>query len=1004
MSGGQRPARLEADDVIRFHDGEHFLEELTGNLGRGRAFVQTDRSLSVNSRLTVILEAPGASETVTLEATVVFAREGFAGLELKDFENQLESLDRLGQLVEETLTSPLAKEPTPLPPSAFMDDESATGPLIVPEEVQRVATSATSPSSDDLTAALSAYLGDQPLPEPVERHPETPPVSPTPSPRPRGDTVIAPPPPFEADEAGLDDAEFPPEPETSPDVEGPTLELTDLEPSTEEPAGVPPPGNGDLLDVPTPTDPLLREPHSEASPPDESPSPEPPAEAPTLDASDRVFADGLDALDALPVLRASPGGAVRLAGSSQLLGAWLLGLEHGLLTVHGGPEAALGETVSLKLVAGRVVTVEAQVRARVGPWLTVWIEERNEIRELLEEKNGEWSSELASLGMAAAPPAEPVSAAMPAKPAASEPPPAPTLSDRPTAPLSNPSLAVGPQSSTHVAISRRQLPEPTDPDAPPLPPRLEGNRVVFRHSADLRKELEADLERGGLFVDSAPLPLYSKHQLVLVVGDVEIPGIVEADVVFADGGKVGFSVPGAAALGTQLRDILVEGLPAATSEDGSKITSDLGGRGSTEGCLSPPPPVEKILDLESSRTGDLEGLNEPSVLSLFDELVSSRFKGVLRLNGDAAERKVYFHEGNVAFLESSPFEEITSLGRILAQHRRVSESALRTALDKAKRAQTPLGRSLISLGFAKSGDIVSALREQTRSRIEQSFGWRAGAFALGPWEDPPGRGELVVTRGVGILANHLRRRFEQMGVDELEGLLGSSMEMIVKSTDSLERVAGPLGLQAKELRFLQVSIDGRRSMEEAVRLSPVGKLASLRLAAVALSLGLVRTEANSQRSAPRKRSGERSGRLRAELGARLDQLSKQNHFDVLGVHWSSHPRTFADAYQAALTEYGVGQGALPEAPPDVQDIAKACAERVKTAFVVLSDEQQRVSYRNQFYDKSERQFAAQTLVEKGELALMRGDRVTAIEHLESAVELAPSDRHRRLLRSARGQP
>ncbi|MEL6189672.1 MAG: hypothetical protein AAFU79_34045, partial [Myxococcota bacterium] len=178
-------------------------------------------------------------------------------------------------------------------------------------------------------------------------------------------------------------------------------------------------------------------------------------------------------------------------------------------------------------------------------------------------------------------------------------------------------------------------------------------------------------------------------------------------------------------------------------------------------------------------------------------------------------------------------------------------------------------------------------------------------------------------------------------------------------------------------------------------------LASLRLAAVGLSLGLLKTEANGQPTAPRAHSRGTGSKLRSELSTKLEQLTKENHFDVLGVHWSSHPRTFADAYQVALAEFAVAKGPYRSAPPDVQDLARACAARVKTAFDVLSDESQRVAYRAQLFNKTERQFAAQMLVEKGEVALLRGDRLSAIEHLESAFELSPSDRHRSLLRSAR---
>src|SRR5687767_623899 len=72
-----RPAQLGADDVIRFLDTEHFLRELAGNLGRGRAFVRTRRDFELQEALTVQIEAPGVGWKVMAEAVVVFARDGF---------------------------------------------------------------------------------------------------------------------------------------------------------------------------------------------------------------------------------------------------------------------------------------------------------------------------------------------------------------------------------------------------------------------------------------------------------------------------------------------------------------------------------------------------------------------------------------------------------------------------------------------------------------------------------------------------------------------------------------------------------------------------------------------------------------------------------------------------------------------------------------------------------------------------------------------------------------
>jgi Flp pilus assembly protein TadD len=85
----------------------------------------------------------------------------------------------------------------------------------------------------------------------------------------------------------------------------------------------------------------------------------------------------------------------------------------------------------------------------------------------------------------------------------------------------------------------------------------------------------------------------------------------------------------------------------------------------------------------------------------------------------------------------------------------------------------------------------------------------------------------------------------------------------------------------------------------------------------------------------------------------------------------------------------------------VKTIAKEIHAIIDTAWTALSNADSRMSYRKQLFDKTERQYAADMLVKQGELALIRGDRVNAIEALETAVELDPSNRNRTLLTSAR---
>jgi hypothetical protein len=118
------------------------------------------------------------------------------------------------------------------------------------------------------------------------------------------------------------------------------------------------------------------------------------------------------------------------------------------------------------------------------------------------------------------------------------------------------------------------------------------------------------------------------------------------------------------------------------------------------------------------------------------------------------------------------------------------------------------------------------------------------------------------------------------------------------------------------------------------------------------------------------------------------------------VHWSAHHRNYRPAYEKLRSEFSP-RGPFRDLPEELQKLVKAIVESIDTAYGVLNDPARRSAYRKQLFDQTERQYAAEMLVKQGEVALMRGDRVAAIEMLETAVELDPSQRNRNLLTTAR---
>ncbi|MCA9555755.1 MAG: hypothetical protein KC933_37335, partial [Myxococcales bacterium] len=578
-------------------------------------------------------------------------------------------------------------------------------------------------------------------------------------------------------------------------------------------------------------------------------------------------------------------------------------------------------------------------------------------------------------------------------------------------------LPAAPRPSAPALVAPPTPPPVADDAGPPEVPRLSGDRVVFRRRKDLAHEIEVNLKNGGLFVESPPLPIRTKRQLTVQVGLQSWDVDLQADVVFADGGKVGFSVVNAADALRALEERLARPEGAASAppsasgddEDDEEFDAAAASAGTLDmsayiGTIQKPLGDAQLLTLTERRLGDLAAVERTTVLQLLEHVITERWKGVLKLEAGAHQVVAWLHEGSVAFVSSKPYDEASSVGRILINQKKLNEAGLREALEKSRAGRKSLGRALVALGHVKKSDLSTALREQMRLKLEEAMAFDHGQYEWTPWREPPGDADLVLARGAGILAHHVRNRFEAMNLAEIEALFAKNLSRPVGHDGEVDQTTQGMHLQPRELRFLELQLDGRRSLEDGVRGSPVGRLASLRLVGMGLALGFLRFTDGARTPRESTRLGVAPSQFDAvkkDLKETLHMFRGMNHFEILGVHWSAHHRTFKQAYEQVKRQYDSGGPGLKDAPVEVRTLAREVNSRIDGAFGTLQDPRKRIDYRKQLFDATERQYAADMLVKQGEVALMRGDRVGAIEALETAVELDPSQRNRQLLSTAR---
>jgi hypothetical protein len=1165
------PPQLGADDVVRFLEGAHFLEEHADTLSRGRLFARTRRTFEVGAKLRIAIEVPEVDRTVVSDARVLLSKPGYVGLELIGFEPRVRTLlDRAKIAVEDARaavdvptaeqtqiaslaelgipvggSAPPTAPPSP-PPSARAPasaEDEALPPIAAPREPESSAEARarvrppprpiprpaparrphaddderSSPPEDEVSFELVRAAQDATLAMPALRRPAAEPrrrpAAPVASARDdeaRRRPAADPKPPTArpASAADTDDAlvlvRAPSEPAPAPlraaraseppralDGRGAAPPATTGAPPAEDrlaalldevrpgghalgarargvdaPSSAPPPSTRDLLvvapnleDLDTggapAADPALAPPVALALP-DRAAASEPAvAELPPP----AIAAWGLDRLADAGAPRCTPGGVVRVASVEALLGLYLAGLRDGHVTLLGGPDGEADAEVRLKLIAGRAVMLDARVLARVGDWVTVHVADVRELTELLAERaEALWPALTTLLGP---PPGAATTSIAPA--ITPEPPPtsAPAAPPPVSAPQPRMSLAAEPfvEPTPAPATTSPAPPEPPrwiEPDAagPPEAGRLDGDHLIFRSLRDLAHELDTNVERGGLSAAAAPLPIRAHKSLSVVLGEHVTSVVLEVDVVFAGGGRVGFALRRAPEVTAQLRRLVSElrgngtsallaargagawsgaaptsappgaaaassggisappqPMPASPSVPVSPTALEPGGLAPASGKLVRPPNPQALLSQPEHRLEALEDLeDEPvSVFALLDLLARRRARGVLAIRGDTVERTIYLHEGSVVFVDGRPAVDEHLLGRILVGAKKLTEGALREALEKAQRARKPLGRVLVLGGVVPQPVIVQALREQTRLKVEAALGIAQGTWEWRAWSEPPTTADLVAVGGPGLVTRYVRHVLDHVTATDLETLFAPLQGRVVELGGELPVDSPLLGLQPKELRFVEGWIDGKRTISDALTGSPVGRLASLRLIAFGLAVGLMRIRGGlgGVRRAPGRGSTDGRGlaALRKQLAEDVRQLREQSYFEVLGVHWSAHPRSFQGAYLKVKARFDPAKLEVVGAPPDVQAelqrLAREALELVDTAYKKLTVEAERTSYRKELLDSTEREYGAEMLIKQGEVMLLRGDRIGGLEAFEMACELSPTSKNKALLAAAR---
>ncbi len=243
---------------------------------------------------------------------------------------------------------------------------------------------------------------------------------------------------------------------------------------------------------------------------------------------------------------------------------------------------------------------------------------------------------------------------------------------------------------------------------------------------------------------------------------------------------------------------------------------------------------------------ELQGsLTERGIADVIRDIQTGSRTGILHVQRDALAKRLYFHNGSIAFANSDV--ESDRLGQFLIRGGMIDESSYEVASRAMKRTRGRLGRTLVALGILEEEKLETAINKQIQQIIYSVFSWDSGNYGF-ETIDKPLEDDLAI----------------ELSTDEivLEGVRNMATESTIRQAiGNLDRIlhrihdaqSSPAALTSSE-GFVLSRVDGMTSVAEIAAISPLGEDETLRCIYGLVSAGILRLE---------DAKGKTTGRLRS---------------------------------------------------------------------------------------------------------------------------------------------
>ena len=303
--------------------------------------------------------------------------------------------------------------------------------------------------------------------------------------------------------------------------------------------------------------------------------------------------------------------------------------------------------------------------------------------------------------------------------------------------------------------------------------------------------------------------------------------------------------------------------------------------------------------------GHLKGfLKDFGIADMLLGLKGSKKTGILSVENDGVERKVYFRGGDMVF--SSSNHKNDSLADLLLRTGKISSGQFNDLRAQMERTALKEGALLIKLGYCKPKDLVPLVRQQIEEIILGLFALEGGRFMFR--EDRLPMDEIVVLKlpAVDLIYSGIKRFH---GLREVSDGLSYPEGLPVVSPDLPDMYRG-VSLDGAGRKII-ACIDGNNTIDEIVSITKLDRSEVVGTMQALINIGMVELagvrdpEEDPGERKPTKeksRSAEETELISsiADMHGRYDVLG---YYGVLGVRPHAPVSEIKSAYHKAAKMY-----------------------------------------------------------------------------------------------------